>query len=48
LAAPQFQAQGYDGLVYDLYDIRDMLKHLNSDGMTGHELVAKRRTQIPG
>jgi hypothetical protein len=48
LAAPQFQAEGYDNLVYDLYDIRDMLKHLNTDGIAGHELVAKRRTQVKG
>jgi hypothetical protein len=47
-AAPQFQAEGYDNLVYDLYDIRDMLKHLNTDGIAGHELVAKRRTQVKG
>ncbi len=46
LAAPQFRADGYyDELVYDLYDIRDMLAHLNRDGISaGHELVAKRRT----
>jgi hypothetical protein len=48
LAAPQFKAEGYDNLVYDLYDIRDMLKHLNSDGMAGHELVAKKRKQVQG
>src|SRR5262245_9636690 len=48
LAAPQFRAEGYDGLVYDLYDVRDMLKHLDMDGMAGHELVAKRRTQVRG
>lgn len=48
LAAPQFEADGYDNLVYDLNDIRDMLKHLKTDGMAGHELVAKRRTQVKG
>ena len=48
LAAPQFQAEGYDNLVYDIYDIRDMLKHLNTEGVAGHELVAKRRTQVKG
>jgi len=48
LAAPQFKAEGYDNLVYDLYDIRDMLKHLNRDGMDGHELVAKRRKHVQG
>jgi len=48
LAAPQFQAEGYDNLVYDLNDIRDMLKHLNNESVakSGHELVAKRRTQV--
>lgn len=48
LVAPQFTAEGYDGLVYDLNDIRDMLKHLNTDGMAGHELVAKKRKQVEG
>jgi hypothetical protein len=45
LAAPQFRAEGYDSLVYDLHDVRDMLKHLNMDGVDGHELVARRRVQ---
>jgi hypothetical protein len=48
LAAPQFAAEGYDNLVYDLHDIRDLLKHLNTDGMAGHELVAKKRKQAQG
>lgn len=43
LAAPQFQATGYyDQLVYDLHDIRDLLKHLNGNGLDGHELKASR------
>jgi hypothetical protein len=34
MAAPQFRADGYyDQLVYDLNDVRDMLAHLNSDGV---------------
>jgi hypothetical protein len=46
LAAPQFQAAGYDQLVYDLYDIRDLLKHLGRPELEtiGHELRAARRT----
>ena len=49
LTAPQYRAEGYDNLVYDLHDIRDMLKHLHSDGIgEGHELVARRRTQATG
>ena len=47
LAAPQYSADGYDELVYDLDDVRDMLAHLNSDGVDvgdGHELVARKRT----
>jgi hypothetical protein len=46
LAAPQFQAAGYyDQLVYDLYDIRDLLKHLGRQELeaVGHELRAARR-----
>jgi hypothetical protein len=45
LAAPQYKADEYDNLVYDLHDIRDLLKHLNTDGVDtgGHELVATRR-----
>lgn len=44
MAAPQFQAVGYDDqLVYDLHDIRDMLEHLFGDDQNGHELQAKRR-----
>lgn len=46
LAAPQFRAEGYDGLVYDLADIRDMLAHLNMAGLDGHELVARKRAQV--
>lgn len=46
LAAPQFAAEGYDGLVYDLNDIRDLLKHLNMEGLDGHALKAKRRPQV--
>lgn len=43
LAAPQFRAEGhYDQLVYELPDIRDMLKHLNREGLDGHELKASR------
>jgi hypothetical protein len=45
LAAPQYGAAGYDNLVYDLHDIRDMLKHLDLQGVDGHQLVAKRRAQ---
>jgi hypothetical protein len=49
LAGPQFRAENYyDQLVYDLHDIRDMLSHLNKDGISsaGHELVAKRRPSV--
>ncbi len=46
LAAPQFKAEGYDNLVYDLNDIRDMLKHLELDRLDGHVLTAKRRVQV--
>jgi hypothetical protein len=48
LAAPQFTAEGYDGLVYDLNDIRDMLKHLDLHRLDGHELVARKRAQVKG
>jgi hypothetical protein len=44
MAAPQFQHPDfYDQLVYDIFDVQDMLEHLDGDEIDGKELQAKRR-----